>query len=458
MSQLIHIYLQKMIFLENTKILMVTIELEIINKSVQLKNKEILGLDKSVAIDEDSQDDESQNSSGDDEDNILNQDNQDNKIPDLNPIPKYMIRVNEPRRIKWDLFVMTLATWNCLWIPLDIAFEPEASDSVFLIVVDNLIDFCFLIDIFLTFRTTYIKSSTGDEIVDPKKIALHYIKTRFVTDVLSIFPFKIFMGYNDNLQFLDLLGILKVARVLRLGRIINVLNTQQEIKMTLKLCNLVFSLILYIHLVGCTWHYIYKVDENWIPPLDYMYVRTDLYDRDIIYQYWIAFYHSILMLNGNEVGPRSLIEYIFVSATLIVGAMLNANIFGNMAVLLQEINKKSSRFRGKMDTSKTAMRNMGLPTSLENKVINYLLYTQSNLDKQDEFKSMNDMISPSLKMQIVRYMFSKIIIDNPIFGGGNDDLIDSVLLLISTSSYLPEQSIIKQSEDADSLYFLYQGE
>lgn len=87
----------------------------------------------------------------------------------------------------------------------------------------------------MTFRTTYIKQSTGDEIVDPKKIALHYVKTRFVIDVLSIFPFEMFMGYYDNLQFLNLFGILKVARVLRLGGIINVLNAREEIKTTLKL-------------------------------------------------------------------------------------------------------------------------------------------------------------------------------------------------------------------------------
>lgn len=133
-----------------------------------------------------------------------------------------------------------------------------------------------------------------------------------------------------------------------------------------------------------------------------MYVKTDLYDRSIYYQYLMSFYISILMLNGNEVGPRNLIEYVFVSTALVIGAMLNANIFGNMAVLLQEMNKKSSKFREKMDTAKTAMRNMGIPTIMENKVINYLIYTQSNLDKQSEFKSMNSMISPSLRMEIVR--------------------------------------------------------
>lgn len=189
-----------------------------------------------------------------------------------------------------------------------------------------------------------------------------------------------------------------------------------------------------------------------------MYGVTDLYDRDIYYKYWDSFYHSVMMLNGNEVGPRDFIQYVYVSSLLIIGAMLNANIFGNMAVLLQELNKKASRFREKMDTAKTAMKNMGLPSSLNNKVINYLLYTQGNLDKQREFKIMNSMISPSLKMEVIRTTFSQIIIINPIFGGGNEDLVDSVLQRILTESFLPEDTIIKQDNDADNLYFCYQGE
>ena len=312
-------------------------------------------------------------------------------------------------------------------------------------------------DIFLTFRTTYIKSSTGDEIFDSRQIVIHYLKTRFFVDFLSTFPFRLLIN-NESLTFLNLFGILKVARVLRLGRIINSLNAKDELKMTLKLCNLVFYLVLYIHLAGCTWHYVHNGPKNWVPPLDYMFVMTDLYDRDLYYQYSIAFYHAILMLNGNEVGPRDTSQYIFVSTSLVVGAMLNANIFGNMAVLLQEINKKASKFQEKIDLANTAMMNMGLPMVMQNKVINYLLYTQSNLDRQHDFNELQMMVSPSLRMDIIRNIFSKIIGQNSIFGGSNDDLVDTVLLSISTDSFPPEASIIKQNDEADNLYFLSEGE
>jgi hypothetical protein len=92
------------------------------------------------------------------------------------------------------------------------------------------------------------------------------------------------------------------------------------------------------------------------------------------------------MLNGNEIGPRTIQTLVFVSTVLIIGAMVNANIFGNMAVIIQEMNKKDSRFQEKIDIANTAMKNLNIKKELQDKVINYLLYTQSNRDQQKELQ------------------------------------------------------------------------
>jgi len=95
-------------------------------------------------------------------------------------------------------------------------------------------------------------------------------------------------------------------RVFRLSKLITKLNISEDRKMTLKLLKLIFFIILYIHCVGCCWFYIIKADETWIPPLDYMYVSTDFFEEEVDFQYVSTFYHAVLMLNGNELGPRTL--------------------------------------------------------------------------------------------------------------------------------------------------------
>ena len=55
-------------------------------------------------------------------------------------------------------------------------------------------------------------------------------------------------------------------------------------------------------------------------------------------------YHAVLMLGGNEMGPRTQTELAFVAFIMLAGAIINANIFGEMAVLVQMISRKSAKF------------------------------------------------------------------------------------------------------------------
>jgi hypothetical protein len=48
----------------------------------------------------------------------------------------------------------------------------------------------------------------------------------------------------------------------------------------------------------------------------------------------MALYHAVLMLGANEMGPVNEEELIFCVATLIITNILNAQIFGEMAVLV----------------------------------------------------------------------------------------------------------------------------
>jgi len=295
-------------------------------------------------------------------------------------VNKYIVRINEPIRIKWDLFIMFLATWNSFMIPIEIAFEPSISENIFFILFNSCIDLVFLLDIFVTFRTTYIKPSTGDEISEPKAIAFQYLKGRFWLDLLATLPFDLMHGGNENLGFTSLFGLLKTTRVLRLKRITMFINIRDDF-------SLIYFLVLYLHLVGCCWFFVHNMAQEWIPPQDYMFVGSNIYNEDEFYKYIHSIYYSVQLLNGNEIGPRNVQGLIFVSGVLIFGAIVNANIFGNMAVIIQEMNKKASRFQEKIDIANTAMKNLNINKNLQNKVINYLLYTQSNKDQQKELES-----------------------------------------------------------------------
>ena len=76
------------------------------------------------------------------------------KIESLNGL----IRPNDSFKIKWDLLVMLLAIFNCLFVPVNISFELEELHSVGFTIGNLVIDFLFLVDILICFRTIYIDS------------------------------------------------------------------------------------------------------------------------------------------------------------------------------------------------------------------------------------------------------------------------------------------------------------
>jgi len=108
---------------------------------------------------------------------------------------KYIIRMNSVFKIRWDMVILVISVWNSFSIPIDIAFGPEIFEETPNVVVNHLIDIYFALDIILHFRTTIINEATGEEIKEPKLIALTYLKGRFIIDLLATVPFDtIFYG------------------------------------------------------------------------------------------------------------------------------------------------------------------------------------------------------------------------------------------------------------------------
>jgi hypothetical protein len=148
-----------------------------------------------------------------------------------------MIKVNDTRKTAWDIFIISVAIYNCFSIPLKIAFDPPILESTFAEVTDNIIDLLFIVDIFVAFRTTFYDFETGDEIFAPQKTAKQYMKTRFFIDLVSTVPVDtvayIFTGERN--PTLQLFSLLKLVRVTRLSIIISRLNVPAAIKNYMKL-------------------------------------------------------------------------------------------------------------------------------------------------------------------------------------------------------------------------------
>ena len=179
----------------------------------------------------------------------------------------------------------------------------------------------------------------------------HYMANAFTIDFVSTVPFD-FIGealFNTKSATIKVFGALKLIRVLRLNKIIAYLRSTEELKAFLKLIKLTFFLIIYLHCMGCIWWFIVSRDEVWIPPAhfneEYLYM---VYDQDIYYKYFFSLYISIYLTTGHDIAPIGFLQVSISTIGLFLGAIINANIFGELAVLVQQLNRKETAFMIKL--------------------------------------------------------------------------------------------------------------
>jgi len=76
-----------------------------------------------------------------------------------------------------------------------------------------------------------------------------------------------------------------------------------------------------------------------VPASESLSLGLEFYTYDSgVYKYSTAIYYSVMMYLVNETNPTVLYERQFVQLIALISAIFNANIFGNITVLVQQLN------------------------------------------------------------------------------------------------------------------------
>jgi len=130
-----------------------------------------------------------------------------------------------------------------------IAVYPTCLDPFY-----NPFDVCtfilYVLDVIVNLRTTYL-DSFGEEIRDPKKIMKHYVMSvGFWIDLISLLNYPMSVS-----PVLNMVGIMKVNRVLRISTLITQSNMEKGPKIMMQMLYYYMLFIIYLHLVACLWFF-----------------------------------------------------------------------------------------------------------------------------------------------------------------------------------------------------------
>lgn len=134
--------------------------------------------------------------------------------------------------------------------------------------------------------------------------------------------------------------------------------------------------MLYIHFTACIWFFSCSINQAWWPGAHAFYSidRYSLFDEDteIETRYIVSFYVAIVALTGNDIYPIGNGLFIIASTLIVCGALMNANLFGSISVIFQQMNRKRQRLQEQIDIANTSMMNMKLPENLQNQVRQFM--------------------------------------------------------------------------------------
>ncbi|OAF64177.1 hypothetical protein A3Q56_08115, partial [Intoshia linei] len=267
----------------------------------------------------------------------------------------------------WDWLILLLVIYTAIFTPYMAVFvlsEPHylhrrkfLSFSGSLHIIDAIVDIMFVIDIVINFRTTYVNQN-NEVIAHPKKIAIHYLKRWFILDFIAAIPFDLILVKYDTDDTATLTGLLKTARLLRLVRVARKLDRYSEYgAAVLLLLMSMFALI--AHWLACIWYQIGKIERpqlsepriGWLDELSRQtyqpYINITQGGPSLRSKYITALYFTFSSLTSvgfGNVSPNTNTEKVFSICVMLIGSLMHASVFGNVAAIIQRLYSGSARY------------------------------------------------------------------------------------------------------------------
>lgn len=355
----------------------------------------------------------------------------------------------------WDLIIIVLAIYNAILVPYEFAYTVDT--NIFLIIFDRIVDVAFIVDIAINFRTAYINKWTGKIITDGRVIAAKYvIYGRFWIDFVASLPLEVletlFSTPGGSLKFFTML---KLVRILRLGRMISYLKSNQGLKFSLKIFQLIFFILISIHWTNWAWFLITEDTEVWFPAKDLDHKHTVAFSGDPFEKYVLFYYYGMLTLIGNDLIPTDYSEIIFSIIMGFVGMIFIGMVIGEFTTLLSNLTKHERIMTEETDLINNVMLTLHLPEKIQSRVTQYYEDTTQSLfiHNPAAYRILSFWNADFIKLFQIRNSIYEI----SFLDAGNKRQIDSFVEHLRIEYSLPGDIILKQGGSNQKFYYIHEG-
>ncbi|KAL3674130.1 hypothetical protein V7S43_000076 [Phytophthora oleae] len=355
---------------------------------------------------------------------------------------RFTLYHDSPYRYAWDLLIMAMILLDVILTPLSLGFSYTPRFMIGLNICGTIL---FVIDFVVHIFSSYT-DERGDLISGPKRTALNYLMCGWaIPDFLSWFPFELFASSSKG-RVLSFTKIFRLAKVSQLARKFNSAKKAGILRFIL-LLGIVLTVV---HLLACYWSW---VARGWRSHLDEnTFVPDSLFE-----EYALCWSLIIGCLNASPPAMYTAIEEISVASFMLIGNILQASVFGSVAVLISSFDEDEAAYNKKIISTSERCRFLGIPDGLTKRIRGYYenLWRETKSVSSDADAFINEL-SPALicevKFQLYRDMLKQI----PFLSAKTlaPAVIEMLILHLRTVIYMQDDVLIRKGEFGDWMGFI----
>ncbi|CAL5189896.1 unnamed protein product [Lathyrus oleraceus] len=362
----------------------------------------------------------------------------------------------------WIKFILLWAVYSSFFTPMEFGFFRGLQENLF--ILDIIGQIAFLLDIVLQFFVAYRDSQTYHMVYRRTPIALRYLKSSFVIDLLGCMPWDLIYkacGRREELRFLLWIRLYRAQRVVQFFR-----NLEKDIRINYIIARIVKLLVVELyctHTAACIFYYLATTlpesqeGYTWIGSLklgDYSYSKFR--EIDLWKRYTTSMYFAIVTMatvGYGDIHAVNMREMIFIMVYVSFDMVLGAYLIGNMTALIVK-GSKTEKFRDRMTDLMKYMNRNKLGRDIREQIKGHvrLQFESSYTDA-----AVLQDIPISIRAKISQSLYLPYIENIPLFKECSSEFVNQIVTRLHEEFFLPGEVIMQQGHAVDQLYFVCDG-